>query len=130
MRVQETKVYVAADGKEFATKEECKLYEDRDVFKPLLKMTDAHITAILAGEDEAKGKLLGRLFSKHVAALRDKGLRKQREKLTKEQRQANKLARAREILAEEEARTQSETKPEEHAEHNHGHEHGHEAHGF
>lgn len=104
MKIKEqVKVYVADDGKEFATREECKAYEDKDVFKPLLKMTEAQLGGILSGEDETRGKLLARLFRRHTDALREKGVKPAKVKRTKEEREELRLAKAREVLAAAEA---------------------------
>lgn len=100
MKVKETqKVYVADDGKEFATREECKAYEDKDVFKPLLKMTEAQLGAVISGEDEVRGKLMARILRRHNDALREKGVKAPKVKRTKEEREELRIAKAKEVLA-------------------------------
>jgi hypothetical protein len=99
MRVKEqVKVYIADDGKEFATREECKAYEDKDVFKPLLRLTADQLNAILTGEDEVKGKLIHKLWVRHVEALRKLGVKPAKVKRSKEEKAALRLAKAKEVL--------------------------------
>lgn len=73
MKVATSKVYQADDGKEFASKEECRAYEERDVFKPLLNLKAEHITAILNGEDKTRGRLIRKLAEKYQRTLRSRG---------------------------------------------------------